>query len=78
MSSGEYGRSEARAERFRPQARNLAGDDFGDGRIERALLDRAALSPQELADALADEARRFRGEETPEDDVSIAVVRRTA
>jgi serine phosphatase RsbU (regulator of sigma subunit) len=60
------------------EARDPAGDEFGDGRIERALLDRAALAPQEVADALAEEVRRFRGEETPEDDISIAVVRRTA
>jgi len=60
------------------EARNPAGEEFGDGRIERALLDRSAYAPQELAEALAEDARRFRGEETPEDDVSIAVVRRTA
>ena len=60
------------------EARNARGDEFGDGRIERALLDRATLSPQELADSLAEDVRRFRGEESPEDDVSIAIVRRTA
>ena len=60
------------------EARNPAGEEFGDGRIERALLDRAMLAPQELADSLAEDVRRFRGDETPEDDISIAVVRRTA
>jgi serine phosphatase RsbU (regulator of sigma subunit) len=60
------------------EARNPAGDEFGDARIERALLDRSVLAPQELADTLAEEVRRFRGAESPEDDVSIAVVRRTA
>ena len=60
------------------EARSPAGEEFGDGRIERALLDRPALAPQELADALAEDVRRFRGEETPDDDVSIAVVRRLA
>jgi serine phosphatase RsbU (regulator of sigma subunit) len=60
------------------EARSPAGEEFGDGRIERALLDRPGLGPQELADALAEDVRRFRGEETPDDDVSIAVVRRLA
>jgi serine phosphatase RsbU (regulator of sigma subunit) len=58
------------------EARSPAGEEYGDGRIERALLDRPALAPQELADALSEDVRRFRGEETPDDDVSIAVVRR--
>jgi serine phosphatase RsbU (regulator of sigma subunit) len=60
------------------EARSPAGEEYGDGRIERALLDRPALAPQELADALAEDVRRFRGEETPDDDISIAVVRRLA
>jgi len=59
-----------------PEARNPAGEEFGDGRIERALLDRATLAPQVLADSIAEDVLRFRGAESPEDDVSIAIVRR--
>ena len=58
------------------EARNAAGDEFGDARIEAGARARIHLPAQELADALAAEARAFRGDEPPEDDVSIAVVRR--
>jgi len=60
------------------EARNLAGDEFGDARIEAAARSGVRLPAQELADALAGQARAFRGGETPEDDVSIAILRRTA
>ncbi len=60
------------------EARSPAGDEFGDARIESAVRLSARLSPQDLADALASEADAFRGGDAPDDDVSIAVVRRTA
>lgn len=60
------------------EARSSAGEEFGDARIEAAARSGARLSAQALADALAGEARTFRGGETPEDDVSVAVLRGTA
>ena len=60
------------------EARRLSGEEFGDARIEAAARAGARLSAQSLADALGGEARAFRGGEAPEDDVSVAVLRRTA
>ncbi|MGE5413740.1 MAG: PP2C family protein-serine/threonine phosphatase, partial [Syntrophomonadaceae bacterium] len=59
------------------EARSLAGEEFGDARIEAAARAGARLPAQALADELAGEARAFRAGEAPEDDVSIAVLRRT-
>ena len=59
------------------EARNPTGEEFGDARIEAAARSGARLPAQELADLLAAQARAFRGE-APEDDVSVAVLRRTA
>ena len=58
------------------EARNRAGDEYGDARIEAAARARIHLPAQDLADSLAADVRAFRGEETPEDDISIAVIRR--
>jgi serine phosphatase RsbU (regulator of sigma subunit) len=58
------------------EARNAAGQDFGDARIEAAVRRGAARPASEVAEEIAREARAFRGGEPPEDDVSIAVVRR--
>jgi len=58
------------------EARNLAGEEFGDARIEAAARSGIGMSAQALADALTEQARVFRGGETPEDDVSVAVLRR--
>jgi serine phosphatase RsbU (regulator of sigma subunit) len=60
------------------EARNAAGEEFGDARIEAAVRTRIHLPAQDLADSLAVEVRAFRGDEAPDDDISIAVVRRTA
>jgi sigma-B regulation protein RsbU (phosphoserine phosphatase) len=60
------------------ETRNAAGEEFGDGRIEAAVRAHIHLPAQALADALAAAARAFRGEEAPDDDVSIAIVRRAA
>lgn len=60
------------------EARNHAGDEFGDARIETAARVRIHLPAQDLADSLASEVRAFRGDEAPDDDISIAVIRRTA
>jgi hypothetical protein len=60
------------------EARNGAGEEFGDARIEAFLRQSAALPPQALADSIAVSARAFRGAVLPDDDVSIAVIRRLA
>ena len=58
------------------EARDSAGQEFGDARIEAAARLAIRLPAQEIAAALAREVRAFRGRSTPEDDVSIAVLRR--
>ncbi len=58
------------------EARNAAGEEFGDARIEVLLRHGASLPPQALADSVAVSARAFRGAVLPDDDVSIAVIRR--
>jgi serine phosphatase RsbU (regulator of sigma subunit) len=60
------------------EARDPRGDEFGDARIEAAVRERLGVPPQPLADALAALVREFRRDDTPEDDVSIAVLRRDA
>ena len=59
-----------------PEARNAAGEDFGDERIAATLLREPGLRAQERADSLARELRAFLGRQAVEDDVSIAVVER--
>jgi serine phosphatase RsbU (regulator of sigma subunit) len=58
------------------EARDATGQEFGDARIEAAVRAAIRLPAQEIAAALAREVRAFRGSSTPEDDVSIAVLRR--
>ena len=58
------------------EARNAAGEEFGDARIEVLLRHGAVLPPQALADSVAVSARAFRGAVLPDDDVSIGVIRR--
>jgi sigma-B regulation protein RsbU (phosphoserine phosphatase) len=58
-----------------PEARAVSGEEFGDARAEAVAL-RAFATPSLLVAALSDELRRFLGIEPPEDDVSIAAIRR--
>ncbi len=58
------------------EARNPAGQEFGDARIEDLLRHGATLAPQALADSIAASLRAFRGRTLPDDDVSIAALRR--
>jgi hypothetical protein len=58
-----------------PEARNASGEEFGDARAE-AVAARSFATPALLVASLSDELRRFLGAEPPEDDVSIAVIRR--
>ncbi len=58
------------------EARNPAGEEFGDTRIENVAARTAATGPALLVASLSDELRRFLGSTDPEDDVSIAAIRR--
>ena len=58
-----------------PEARNASDEEFGDTRVELVAA-RALATPSLLVASLSDELRRFLGAETPEDDVSIAAIRR--
>ncbi|HEY3205223.1 MAG TPA: PP2C family protein-serine/threonine phosphatase [Thermoanaerobaculia bacterium] len=60
------------------EARDASGMEFGDARIEAAVRRGIYLAAPELAAAIAAEVRYFCGRRAPEDDVSIAVIRRTA
>jgi sigma-B regulation protein RsbU (phosphoserine phosphatase) len=58
------------------EGRNAAGEEFGDARIEACLRQFAPYDPQAEADALFASFHAFRGRGVPEDDVSVAVIRR--
>ena len=58
------------------EGRDAAGVEFGEERVIPIARTGAGLYPTELVSALARELRAFRGDEAPEDDVSIAVVAR--
>ncbi len=60
------------------EARDPMGNQFGDGRIELGIRRSAALSAPDLVADLARDVMAFCGREAPEDDVSIAVLRRVA
>jgi phosphoserine phosphatase RsbU/P len=59
-----------------PDARNAAGEEFGDARVESVILRRAGADAPQLTAALAASLADFLGRRPPEDDVSIGVVRR--
>ena len=58
------------------EARNAAGEEFGDARIAALLLRTAGAPAPAIADALSKALFSFLGKTPPEDDVSVAVVRR--
>ena len=57
------------------EARNAAGEEFSDARIEAALRRGIRLSAPALAADVAADLHAFCGRQVPEDDVSIAVIR---
>jgi serine phosphatase RsbU (regulator of sigma subunit) len=61
-----------------PEARDASGAEFGDARIEASVHRAAALSGPALVDVLARDLAAFCGRESPEDDVTIAAIRRLA
>jgi sigma-B regulation protein RsbU (phosphoserine phosphatase) len=57
------------------EARNAAGEEFSDARIEAALRRGIRLSAPALAADVAADLHAFCGRQAPEDDVSVAVIR---
>jgi serine phosphatase RsbU (regulator of sigma subunit) len=55
---------------------NFEGQEFGDERIARVIERRAGASAPELVDALSSTLSEFLGRRPPEDDISIAAIRR--
>ena len=58
------------------EGRSGSGEEFGDARVEVLLRQFAPYDPQSEADAIFGSFRSFRGRGVPEDDVSVAVIRR--
>ena len=61
-----------------PEARDASGAEFGDARVEASVRQAAGLSAPALVDALAKDLAAFCGRESPEDDGTIAAIRRFA
>ncbi len=57
------------------EAQNAKEEEFGDQRLREALVRHADKAPQELANSLVDEARRFSGKTEFPDDVCVLTVR---
>ncbi|HEY3122709.1 MAG TPA: PP2C family protein-serine/threonine phosphatase [Thermoanaerobaculia bacterium] len=60
------------------EARDASGAEFGEARIELSLRRAVTLPAPDLVAALARDVTDFCGREAPEDDVSIAAIRRRA
>jgi hypothetical protein len=60
------------------EARDPSGAEFGDARVESSIRRAAALPAPGLVESLARDVMAFCGREAPEDDVSIAAIRRLA
>jgi serine phosphatase RsbU (regulator of sigma subunit) len=58
------------------EARNAAGEEFGEIRIEAAATRAGNATAPEIAGRLAGQLEAFCGREEPDDDVSITVIRR--
>jgi len=60
------------------EARDSSGAEFGDARLESSVRRAASLPAAGLVEALARDVMAFCGRQAPEDDVSIAAIRRLA
>ena len=58
------------------EVRNAAGEEFGDARLAAILSRRAGVSAKELVGSIAATLLEFLGRNPPDDDVSIAAIRR--
>jgi len=61
-----------------PEARDAQGREFGDARVEAVLARKGGATAPGLVGALSSDLAEFLGRQAPEDDVSIAAVRRRA
>lgn len=59
-----------------PEARNDSGEEFGDARVEAALVRLSGMPPAALVAGLESDLDAFLGRRPAEDDVSIAAIRR--
>ncbi len=60
------------------EARNVNEEEFGEGRLEGVIHLHAGYSASDLTTALAAELSNFCGRQAPEDDISIAAIKRKA
>ena len=60
------------------EARDLSGAEFGAARLEMSLKRGGAINATALVNTLVADVMAFLGREAPEDDVSIAAIRRAA
>jgi sigma-B regulation protein RsbU (phosphoserine phosphatase) len=58
------------------EARNGAGEEYGEGRLQDLLRDRASLEPRALAEAAMTDWRAFRGATPASDDLTVMILRR--
>lgn len=58
------------------EARNAAGDEYGDTRLQRTVSRRAgSASAREVRDAILGDLSNFKGDEEQSDDITVVVVR---
>ena len=57
------------------EAFNMAGDEYGDERLLASIERHRGKSPQELLDGLLKDVKEFAGEATPNDDLTLVMVR---
>jgi sigma-B regulation protein RsbU (phosphoserine phosphatase) len=57
------------------EARNPAGDMFGQERFQRAIRDNAAASAEAIKLALLDDLGTFRGNAPQDDDITLVVIK---
>ena len=51
------------------------GSQFGKHRLEQIISENAGRAASEICDSLIDGVDRFRGDQNPEDDVSVVVIK---
>lgn len=59
------------------ESRNPEGEEYGDGRLTEVLRRGHRLSPGKMAASALIDLERFQGERSPEDDLTLLVLRRT-
>jgi sigma-B regulation protein RsbU (phosphoserine phosphatase) len=57
------------------EALNEAGDEYSDERLLASVMSHRQRTPQDLLQALLADVRQFTGAATPNDDVTMVVVR---